>query len=167
MRGLNVPSFITKISMISKQKIADLIEEYLTGTDKFLVDFSISTSNQIIVFIDGDNGVTINDCIELSRKIESNLDREVEDFELNVSSGGLDLGLRVNRQYINNIGKIVDVKLSNGTKFTGILKAVDEKTISIELLPPKKKRKTEEIVDLNKTIDFKEIKETKIVIIYK
>ncbi len=153
--------------MISKQKIADLIEEHLTGTDMFLVDFSVSASNHIIVFIDGDNGVTIDDCVALSRKIESNLDRETEDFELDVSSAGLDLGLRVKRQYINNIGRTVDVKLNDGIKLTGVLKVVDENTITIELLPVKKKRKTNEIVDLVKTIDFKDIKETKVVITFK
>ncbi len=153
--------------MISKQKIADLIEEHLTGTDKFLVDFSVSTSNYIIVFIDGDNGVTITDCIALSRKIESNLDRETEDFELDVSSAGLDLGLRVKRQYTKNIGRSVDVKLNDDTKITGILKAVDENTITIELPPEKKKKKTKEIVNLTKIIDFKDIKETKVVITFK
>jgi ribosome maturation factor RimP len=153
--------------MISKQKIADLIEEHLTGTDKFLVDFSVSTSNHIIVFIDGDNGVTISDCVALSRKIESNLDRETEDFELDVSSAGLDLGLRVKRQYVKNIGRSVDVKLNDNTKITGILKAVDENTITIELFPTKKKKKTDEIIDLTKIIDFKDIKETKVVITFK
>ena len=153
--------------MISKQKIADLIEEHLFGTDKFLVEFSVSPFNQIIVFIDGDQGVTISDCIALSRKIESNLDREIEDFELDVSSGGLDLGLRVNRQYIKNIGRTVDVKLNDNTKLSGVLKAVDEHCINLELLPSKKKKKADEITDLNKTIDFKDIKETKIVITFK
>ncbi|MFZ4739929.1 MAG: ribosome assembly cofactor RimP [Bacteroidales bacterium] len=153
--------------MISKQKIADLIEEHLTGSDKFLVEFSVSPFNKIIVFIDGDNGVTITDCIALSRKIESNLDRETEDFELDVSSAGLDLGLRVNRQYIKNIGRTVDVKLNDNTKLCGILKVVDDKNITLELLPSKKKKKTDEIIDLNKIIDFKDIKETKVVITFK
>ncbi len=153
--------------MISKQTIADLIEEYVTGTDKFLVEFSVSASNQIIVFIDGDNGVTIEDCIALSRKIESNLDREIEDFELSVSSGGLDIGLRVNRQYVNNIGRTVDVKLIDGTKFTGVLQAVSDLNITLELLPLKKKKKSNEIIDPIKIIDFKDMKETKVVITYK
>jgi ribosome maturation factor RimP len=153
--------------MISKQIIADLIEEHLTGTDKFLVEFKVSTGNQIIVFIDGDNGVTISDCIALSRKIESNLDREVEDFELDVSSAGLDLGLRVNRQYVKNIERTVDVKLNDNTKLTGILKAVNDKNITLELIPGKKKKKTDEITDFTKIIDFKDIKETKVVITFK
>jgi len=153
--------------MISKQKIADLIEEHLYGTDKYLVEFNVSTGNQIIVFIDGDHGVTITDCIALSRKIESNLDREIEDFELDVSSAGLDLGLRVNRQYIKNIGRTVDVKLNDNTKWSGVLKAVDEQCITLELLAAKKKKKTDEMIDLVKVINFSDIRETKVVITFK
>ena len=153
--------------MINKQKIADLIEEHLTGTDMYLVEMSVSTGNQITIFIDSDKGVTISDCIALSRKIESNLDREIEDYDLDVSSGGLDLGLRVIRQYVKNIGRTVDVKLNDGIKFAGILQAVDDKTITLELLPAKKKKKTDAIIDPIKIIDFKDIKETKVVISYK
>lgn len=153
--------------MISKQKIADLIEENLVGTDKFLVEFSVSTTNQIIVYIDGDHGVTISDCVSLSRHIESNLDRETEDFELDISSAGLDLGLRVKRQYLKNIGKEIETKLSDGTKIKGILKAVEEDFFKIELPASKKKKKSEIEEDLIKNIEFKEIKETKVVISFK
>ncbi len=153
--------------MISKQKIADLIEENLVGTDKFLVEFSVSTTNQIIVYIDGDHGVTISDCVSLSRHIESNLDRETEDFELDVSSAGLDLGLRVKRQYLKNIGKEIETKLSDGKKIKGILKAVEEDFFQIELPASKKKKKSEVEEDLIKSIEFKEIKETKVVISFK
>ncbi len=153
--------------MISKQKIADLIEEHLVGTDKFLVEFSVSTTNQIIVFIDGDQGVTISDCVALSRKIESNLDRETEDFELDISSAGLDLGLRVKRQYTKNIGRNIDIKLMNNSKITGLLKAVEDEFITIELSPGKKKKKPENEEELIKNIDFKEIRETKVVISFK
>ena len=153
--------------MISKQKIADLIEEHLVGSDKFLVEFNVSTANKIIVFIDGDHGVTISDCIALSRHIESNLDRETEDFELDVSSAGLDLGLRVKRQYVKNIGKNIDIKLNDNTKITGLLKGVDDDFITIELPLNKKKKKSEIAEDLIKSIEFKNIKETKVVIIFK
>lgn len=153
--------------MISKQKIADLIEEHLVGSDKFLVEFNVSTANKIIVFIDGDHGVTISDCIALSRHIESNLDRETEDFELDVSSAGLDLGLRVKRQYVKNIGKNIDIKLNDNTKITGLLKGVEDDFITIELPLNKKKKKSEIAEDLIKSIEFKNIKETKVVIIFK
>jgi ribosome maturation factor RimP len=153
--------------MISKQKIADLIEEHLVGSDKFLVEFNVSTANKIIVFIDGDHGVTISDCIALSRHIESNLDRETEDFELDVSSAGLDLGLRVKRQYLKNIGKNIDIKLNDNTKITGLLIGVEDDFITIELPLNKKKKKSEIADDLIKSIEFKNIKETKVVIIFK
>ncbi len=153
--------------MISKQKVADLIEEHLIGSDKFLVEFSVSSSNQIIVFIDGDQGVTIADCIALSRHIESNLDRETEDFELDISSAGLDLGLRIKRQYKKNIGREVDVKLIDNSKIKGKLIAVDEDFFTLELVAKKKKKKTDEEEDLIKNIEFKDVRETKVVISFK
>jgi ribosome maturation factor RimP len=158
---------LLKKNMISKQKIADLIEEQMHGTDHFLVELNVSATNHISVYIDGDHGVTIADCVAVSRKIEFNLDREEEDFELDVSSAGLDLGLRHIRQYLKNIGRSVDVKLNDGTKITAVLKAVDEKSITLEMQPVKKKKKTDEVVDLMKIIDFKDIKETKVVITFK
>lgn len=153
--------------MISKQKIADLIEEKLVGTDKFLVELNVSASNQIIVYIDGNHGVTISDCVALSRHIESNLDRETEDFELDVSSAGLDLGLRNKRQYQKNTGREVEVKMADGTKIKGILKNVEDDFFQIELPLSKKKKKTDTTEELIKNIEFKEIKETKVVISFK
>lgn len=154
--------------MVSKQKIADLIEEHLAGSDKYLVEFSVSAANQIIVFIDGDHGVTISDCIALSRHIESNLDRETEDFELDVSSGGLDLGLRVKRQYLKNIGNDIDIKLNDNTKISGLLKAVEDDYITVEVAPSKKKRKQLAVVEeLIKNINFNEIKESKVVVSFR
>ena len=72
--------------MIDKEKVQSIVNQELEGTDLFLVDLKIGKDNKISVFIDGDNGVTIQNCIDLSRKIESNFDREVEDFELSVFS---------------------------------------------------------------------------------
>ena len=153
--------------MISKQKIADLIEEKLVGTDKFLVELNVSASNQIIVYIDGDHGVTISDCVALSRHIESNLDRETEDFELDVSSAGLDLGLRNKRQYQKNIGREVEIKFLNGSKIKGILKTVEEDFFQVDLPASKKKKESGLEENLIINIDFKEIKETKVVISFK
>ena len=153
--------------MISKQKIADLIEEKLVGTDKFLVELSVSATNQIIVYIDGDHGVTISDCVSVSRHIESNLDRETEDFELDVSSAGLDLGLRNKRQYQKNTGREIEVKFLDGSKIKGVLKNVEDDFFQIEMPAPKKKKKAETEEDLIKNIEFKEIKETKVVITFK
>ena len=100
--------------MIDKVGILDLVCGFLEGTDKFLVDLHISKDNRINVSIDGDNGINIDDCIELSRYIESHLDREVEDFELNVASAGLDTPLKLLRQYKKNVGRSLRVELMTG-----------------------------------------------------
>lgn len=84
----------------------------------------------IKVVIDGDNGVSINDCISVSRAIEHNLDREEEDFSLEVTSYGISLPLRVPRQYVKNIGRILKVELTDGTKLEGeVLNATDQEVV--------------------------------------
>ena len=85
--------------MIEKIKILEIVNNALDGSEKFLVNLKITPDNRIYVDIDGDNGITIDDCIELSRAIEGQLDREEEDFELTVSSAGADQPLKLTRQY--------------------------------------------------------------------
>ncbi|WP_172284160.1 MULTISPECIES: ribosome assembly cofactor RimP [unclassified Lentimicrobium] len=102
--------------MIGKKKIEALIEEGLSGTDRFLVELNINEANHIEVFIDSDTRVGIDHCVELSRQIESNLDREEEDFFLNVSSAGLDLPLRKKRQYLKHVGQLLKIKLTDGSQ---------------------------------------------------
>ena len=102
----------------------------MDGTDKFLIDLHVSKDNRINVSIDGDNGVNIDDCIELSRFIESHLDREVEDFELNVASAGLDSPLKFVRQYKKNVGRDIRIDTIDGQTKEGLLEeATDEKVI--------------------------------------
>ncbi|MBP5643392.1 MAG: hypothetical protein J6X10_04070 [Bacteroidales bacterium] len=84
--------------MIDKLHVLSIIEKALEGSDKFLVDLKITTDNRIFVAIDGDNGIVIDDCVELSRAIENSLNRDEEDFELNVASAGLDSPLRMKRK---------------------------------------------------------------------
>ena len=115
--------------MIEKIKILELVNNALEGSDKFLVNLKITPDNRIYVDIDGDNGVTIDDCIELSRAIESQLDRDAEDFELNVSSAGADQPLKMTRQYRKNIGYEVEVLTADGRKLKGILADADESRI--------------------------------------
>ncbi|MBR1851287.1 MAG: ribosome assembly cofactor RimP [Bacteroidales bacterium] len=95
--------------MIEKAKIIEIAKSWLDGSDKFLVGVKVTPANKIYVDIDGDNGVTIDDCIELSRAIEKSLDRDVEDFELNVSSAGADSPLKFPRQYRKNVGRRLEV----------------------------------------------------------
>ena len=85
--------------MIDKFKVLDIVKDVLEGSDKYLVNMKITPDNRIFVDIDGDNGINIEDCIEVSRAIENSLNRDEEDFELNVSSAGADSPLKMPRQY--------------------------------------------------------------------
>lgn len=148
--------------MIDKVEILDLIREVLDGTDKFLVDLHVSKDNRINVSIDGDNGINIDDCIELSRHIEGNLDREKEDFELNVASAGLESPLKLLRQYKKNVGRSLKVETMDGEVKEGVLmEATDEKIVlKLELT---KKQKKEGVSDAFEC-QYEQIKIAKIVI---
>ena len=91
--------------MITKDQVTQLANEALENTDRFVVDITVSKSNVIFVYIDADTSVTIDHCVELSRFIEGRLDREVEDYELSVSSAGIDYPLLNNRQFKKYIEK--------------------------------------------------------------
>lgn len=148
--------------MIDKEKVQSVVNQELEGTDLFLVDLKIGKDNKISVFIDGDNGVTIQNCIDLSRKIESNFDREVEDFELSVFSSGVGEPLKLNRQYKKNIGRNIEVITNEeGGKIVGELLIVDEEKIVVKVQPKKKK---DPIVEKEILID--NIKESKIIILF-
>ncbi|MCL2683448.1 MAG: ribosome assembly cofactor RimP [Bacteroidales bacterium] len=125
--------------MINEQHIRTLINEKLANSDVFLVDCRVKTDNKIRVFIDSERGVTIEDCIALSRHIEGNLDREQEDFALDVSSAGLDLPLRMPRQFKKNVGRNVQVIMNDGAEIRGeLIEATDD---DFQVLPEIKKRK--------------------------
>lgn len=148
---------------MDKIRILELVKTRLEGSDKFLVDLHVSGDNRINVSIDGDNGITIDDCIELSRFIESNLDRNEEDFELNVASAGLDSPLKLRRQYVKNIGRCINVTTIDGEKTEGTLLEVSEGQIVVE--PDNRRRKKKEPADYeNVTIPFDQIKVAKIVV---
>ena len=119
--------------MIDKLHVLNIIDSSLAGTDKFLVDLKISTDNRINVAIDGDNGITIDDCIELSRTIENSLDRDVEDFELNVASAGLDSPLKLKRQYRKNVGRELTVTTFDGETVEGKLIDANDDNITLKL----------------------------------
>ena len=102
--------------MIEKQKIQGLVEEYIKGTGLFLVAVKVSSSNRISVLADKNEGITIDECAAIHRHIEKNLDRDKEDFELQVSSPGLDLPFEVIEQYFKNEGKKVEVIDNEGSK---------------------------------------------------
>lgn len=134
------------LSMIEKSTIKKLVEEFLTGYDPevFLVDIKVSGRNHIGVFLDGDKGVPISKCIDVSRHIESSFDRDVEDFELEVSSVGIDRPLVMPRQFKKNIGRNVAFTGDESKKIKGLLVNADEKGFTIEKELPKKKKKNTE-----------------------
>jgi len=156
-------------TMITKEQVVKVVTPKIDEEGLFLVEVTVSPSNQIMVFIDGDKGVTIDQCISVSRFIEQNLDREVEDYELDVSSAGLDLPLKVLKQYIKNIGRTVDVVLVNGQKLNGKLVSANDEGIGLEVeksaILEGKKRK--QLVTETLMLKYSEIKSTKIVVSFR
>lgn len=155
--------------MIEKNVVCQLVEEKLASSSNYLVDVEIKPGNVIVVEIDNDESVSIDDCVELSRYIEEHLDRDVEDYELEVGSVGITTPFKVLRQYIKNIGKEVEMLLASGKKLTGVLKSADESgvVVSIEkkVKPEGAKRKVTVVEDEAYTFD--EIKYTKYLIRFK
>ncbi len=151
--------------MITEAKIKNLVEAYLKGKEIFLVDAVVKTGNHISVFIDGDHGVTIENCREINHFLSESLDRDTEDFDLTVSSAGADRPLKLARQYKKNIGKAMDVVTKTGDKITGVLQSVREDGFDLETTPVKKPKKELE----NKIISlyFNDIKSAKEVITFK
>jgi ribosome maturation factor RimP len=154
--------------MLKKSDIHKIVEDYITGSDLFLVSIKVSNDNHIEVLVDHPNSIDLDQCVALSRAIESKLDRDVEDFELTVSSGGLDLPFQVLPQYLKYIGKEVEVLLRTGKKLKATLTAADEKNITLEytvmLKEPGAKRKKP--VVQTETYALNDIKTTKPVIIF-
>ncbi len=144
------PNFL---NMIEQDKIKDLILNNLK-TGHVLVELSISPSNQIFVVVDSLTGVNIGDCVEYTKLIEQNFDREVEDYELSVSSGGIDLPLTAPIQFEKNMNKTVELLTKSGKKWEGILKMYDGISVQIDVevkeLLEGQKRKTL----VTKTLDF-------------
>ena len=129
--------------MLDKIKIEKIVNESVTGTDKFLVDISVSSTNVVDVFVDGDNGISIQECVKISRLIESSFDREVEDYELRVSSPGLNRPFKMIRQYKKYVNREIAVVNSDDKKVKGVLKSVSDNGFKFER---KKGKKGKEIV---------------------
>ena len=146
--------------MITPEKIRALAQEQLDEGDNYIVDIVIKLGNRITVVLDNFKGVSISDCVAMSRQIESNLDREQEDFELNVSSPGLDQPFKVVKQYLKNIGKQVQVITKENKKLAGTLLSANENEIELETKSGKGKQQQTNNYKLN----YNQIKETKIII---
>ena len=160
--GTDVPCFIHKPDnerMIDRETLIKMTEDHLAGGPVFLIDVIIKPGNIILVFIDSDQEVNISHCAEVSRFIESRLDREKEDFELRVSSAGIDHPYRFLRQYRKNIGRQVQVLLVDGSVVKGTLTEANEKFI--EVMPLKKKGKKKMPPESPQQVLMEQIRETK------
>ena len=137
--------------MIDKQQVIGIAEKWLsTKEGYFLVDVDVTPDNRIVVEIDQAEGVWIDDCVELSRFIESELDRDVEDYELEVGSAGIGQPFKVLQQYINHIGQEVEVLPKSGAKLKGILESANEngfvlKTTQKQIVEGSKRPKNVEV----------------------
>ncbi len=149
-----------------KDKVQVLLDRALEAHPSlFLIDFTVGGDNTIRVILDGDHGVNLQDCMDISRAIEHNLDREEEDFSLEVTSAGATSPLTQPRQYKKNTGRILKVRTASG-ELEGTLVQSDEDSITLEWKSrePKPEGKGKVTVQKSQKIDFSEIKEAKVVL---
>lgn len=150
------------------EDIKAIAEPVLENRKLFLVDLKIGKDNLIEIFVDALEGVNLQTCIEVSREIESGLDRDKEDFELTVSSAGIGYPFKVEGQYRKNLGNSVEITLSDNNRLTGVLKAFDEETLTVECeekrtMEGKKKKET---VKVEKTLQRKDIRQIKDIVTF-
>ena len=129
--------------MIEKVKIESLVNDHISGTGIFIVNITISTGNKITILADKRDGITISECVGISRQVEGNLDREEEDFELQVSSPGLGEPFLVKEQFEMNVGRKVAVVDNQGKRHVGILKMFTGNSFDLEITKKMKGRKKE------------------------
>ncbi|PLW91715.1 MAG: ribosome assembly cofactor RimP [Marinilabiliales bacterium] len=156
------PRFLPVSKMIDKKNIEKLLEQILAEKEVFPVLVKISQGNKISVFLDGVDGVKIEDCAFVSRQIENSLDRDKEDFELEVSSYGVGNKLLLPVQYKINIGRIAKSMLADGKTYKGKIIEADEErfTLETEKKGKKKSEKTKELI----TLTYDECRETKVIV---
>lgn len=150
-----------------KTRVEELLQAFLqTRPDLFLVDLKVSVASDITIILDGDQGVSIQDCLDASRAIEFNIDREEQDFSLQVMSAGLSEPLALPRQFQKNIGRDLEILLEDATKIQGELASVDDEKITLILRyrKPKEVGKGKVDVEEEKEIPYSEIKKALVVI---
>ncbi|MDR1682709.1 MAG: ribosome assembly cofactor RimP [Candidatus Symbiothrix sp.] len=152
--------------MIEKTKIEKILNDYFPVSDLYLTDIQIEPGNRIVVEIDSDTAVSIDDCVALTRFIESQLNRDEEDFELEVGSAGISQSFKTLRQYRKNIGQDVEILSKTGKKYAGILQAADDETFTLKTSKMLKlegaKRKT--LVEEDIPFAYGDVKYTKCII---
>lgn len=170
--GLIAPFFIIKlfnVSMINKETVENIAQEWLKDKDYFLVDVTLTEDNKISVEIDHQDGVWIDDCADLSRYLEEKLGTECEDFDLEVGSAGLGQPFKVLRQYECHIGQEVETLTTDGRKLKGILKeaTTDHAIITVQQKIKPEGAKRPKLTDVDICLKMEEIKYTKYLISFK
>lgn len=162
--SLTLRSQQTKKPMIDRNAIYEFVEKCLEGTDLFPVDVTVGKDNNIVVEIAGPEGVSIDSCVELTRKIEQEFDRDKEDYELEVGSAGLTSPFKVQRQYAINKGQKVEVLTADGEKLHGTLGDSDSEGFDLllkkKVKEPEQKRPVEQTV--TRRFAYPEVKYTRV-----
>ena len=155
--------------MIERNTVKTVVEEWLSGNDYFLVDVTFTPDDRIVVEIDHADGVWIEDCAELSRFMQERLGEELGDYELEVGSAGIGQPFKVEQQYLNHIGKDVEVLEAEGKKVQGVLKQVDGRNFVVTVKEKQKLegKKRPQLVDVDKTFNMDNIKYTKYLLSFK
>ena len=155
--------------MIERNAVKTVVEEWLSGNDYFLVDVTFTPDDRIVVEIDHADGVWIEDCAELSRFMQERLGDELGDYELEVGSAGIGQPFKVEQQYLNHIGKDVEVLDAEGKKVQGVLKQVDGRNFVVTVKEKQKLegKKRPQIVDVDKSFNMDNIKYTKYLLSFK
>jgi len=152
--------------MITAERIRELTEQKIAGTDMFIVEVKVLPVNRISLRLDRmEGGIVVSDCAEVSRHIEAGLDRDAEDFSLEVSSAGLEEPFRVKQQYLKNRGRRVEVLTFDGLKRQGRLQEADETGITLEVT--QRDRQLKKDVTHTIAIQYDQIKQTKKVVSFK
>lgn len=155
--------------MIERNTVKTVVEEWLSGNDYFLVDVTFTPDDRIVVEIDHADGVWIEDCAELSRFMQERLGDELGDYELEVGSAGIGQPFKVEQQYLNHIGKDVEVLEAEGKKVQGVLKQVDGRNFVVSVKEKQKLegKKRPQLVEVDKTYNMDNIKYTKYLLSFK
>ncbi|MDY4555400.1 MAG: ribosome assembly cofactor RimP [Prevotella sp.] len=155
--------------MIERNTVKTVVEEWLSGNDYFLVDVTFTPDDRIVVEIDHADGVWIEDCAELSRFMQERFGDELGDYELEVGSAGIGQPFKVEQQYLNHIGKDVEVLDAEGKKVQGVLKQVDGRNFVVSVKEKQKLegKKRPQLVEVDKTYNMDNIKYTKYLLSFK
>ena len=155
--------------MIERNTVKTVVEEWLSGNDYFLVDVTFTPDDRIVVEIDHADGAWLEDCAEPSRSMQERLGEELGDYELEVGSAGIGQPFKVEQQYVNHIGKDVEVLDAEGKKVQGVLKQVEGRNFVVTVKEKQKLegKKRPQLVEVDKTYNMDNIKYTKYLLSFK